>query len=140
MRREAAQAPDPTARQLSIRVMAMPADANAYGDIFGGWLMSQMDIAGSVVAVQIAQGKVATVAVNAMRFIQPVFVGDLVSLYAQLKRAGNSSIKVDVEVFAEREHQLNDLQLVATATLTYVAVDDQRRPRRLKPLQTSRKL
>ncbi len=120
-------------RRLTIRVAAMPADANAYGDIFGGWLMSQIDIAGSVIAIQAAGGRVATVAVNAMRFIKPVFVGDLVSLYANLKRKGTSSITVDVEIYAERGHDRNKLQKVATATLTYVAVNDTGRPR---PLQT----
>ncbi len=116
-------------RRLTIRVAAMPADANAYGDIFGGWLMSQIDIAGSVIAIQAANGRVATVAVNAMRFIKPVCVGDLVSLYTSLNRIGNTSVSVDVDVYAERGRDRNRLQKVTTATLTYVAVDDQGQPR-----------
>jgi acyl-CoA thioesterase YciA len=131
---EAAQEPqDPTKRQLTIRVLAMPADANPHGDIFGGWLMSQIDIAGSVVAIQTAQGRVVTVAVNEMRFILPVFVGDLVSLYARLKQVGRTSVTVEVEAFAEREQERNQLQRVATATLTYVAVDGNGRPRAVSP-------
>ena len=130
MTTEAAQEPQgPTERQLTIRVLAMPADANPHGDIFGGWLMSQIDIAGSVVAIQTAQGRVVTVAVNEMRFILPVFVGDLVSLYARLKQVGRTSVTVEVEAFAEREQERNQLQRVSTATLTYVAVDENRRPR-----------
>ena len=107
----------------------MPADANPWGDIFGGWLMSQIDVAGSVVAVQVARGNVVTVAANEIRLLQPVFVGDLVSLYARLQKIGNTSVTVDVEAFAEREQDRNRLQRVATATLTYVAVDQNRRPR-----------
>ncbi len=118
-------------RRLTIRVAAMPADANAYGDIFGGWLMSQIDIAGSVIAIQAANGRVATVAVNAMRFIKPVCVGDLVSLYASLNHIGNTSVCVNVDVYAERGNDRNRLQKVATATLTYVAVDDHGQPRRV---------
>jgi len=121
--------------RLTIRVAAMPADANAYGDIFGGWLMSQIDIAGSVIAIQAANGRVTTVAVNAMRFLKPVCVGDLVSLYANLNRIGNSSISVDVEIYAERGHDRNKLQKVATATLTYVAVDDKGQPRPVRGTQ-----
>ena len=130
MTTEAAQEPQgPTERQLTIRVLAMPADANPHGDIFGGWLMSQIDIAGSVVAIQTAQGRVVTVAVNEMRFILPVFVGDLVSLYARLKQVGRTSVTVEVEAFAEREQERNQLQRVSTATLTYVAIDENGRPR-----------
>ena len=134
MTTEAAQEPqDPTKRQLTIRVLTMPADANPHGDIFGGWLMSQIDIAGSVVAIQTTQGRVVTVAVNEMRFILPVFVGDLVSLYARLKQVGRTSVTVEVEAFAEREQERNRQQRVATATLTYVAVDENRRPRTVSP-------
>jgi len=120
---------DPAARSLTIRVLAMPAQANAYGDIFGGWLMSQIDIAGAIIAGQIAQGRVATVAVQEMRFLQPVLVGDLVSLYAQLQRIGTTSVTVSVEAFVERVQDRDALHPVATATLTYVAVDPDRRPR-----------
>lgn len=130
----AQEAQDPTEPQLTIRVLAMPADANPQGDIFGGWLMSQIDIGGSVVAIQTAQGKVVTVAVNEMRFILPVLVGDLVSIYARLKRVGRTSVTVEVEAFAEREQERNQLQRVATATLTYVAVDGNGRPRVVVPV------
>jgi len=131
---EAAQEPQDTAgRQLTIRVLAMPADANPHGDIFGGWLMSQIDIAGSVVAIQTAQGRVVTVAVNEMRFILPVLVGDLVSLYARVKQVGRTSITVEVEAFAEREQERNRQQRVATATLTYVAIDENGQPRAVLP-------
>lgn len=122
---------DPRARQLTIRVAAMPADANAYGDIFGGWLMSQIDIAGSVVAIHVARGRVATISVNEMIFLQPVHIGDLVSFYAQLQQVGNTSVSVDVEAFAERDEDRNRLHPVATARLTYVAVDGRRKPRQV---------
>jgi len=117
--------------QLCIRVAAMPSDANAYGDIFGGWLMSQIDIAGSVVAIQAANGRVATVAVKEMRFLKPVSIGDLVSLYGRLERMGNTSVTVKVEAYAEREVDRNKLQQVADAIITYVAVGDDRQPRAL---------
>ena len=134
MTTEAAQEPqDPTGRQLTIRVLAMPADANPHGDIFGGWLMSQIDIAGSVVAIQTAQGRVVTVAVNEMRFILPVLVGDLVSLYARVKQVGTTSVTVEVEAFAEREQERNRQQRVASATLTYVAIDGNGQPRAVLP-------
>lgn len=118
--------------RLTLRVAAMPADANAYGDIFGGWLMSQIDIAGSVIAIQAAKGRVATVAVDAMRFLKPVNVGDLVSLYASQQRIGTTSITVDVEAYAEQGRDRNRLHRVATATLTYVAVDDAGVPRKVE--------
>lgn len=126
---------DPAEPRLTIRVLAMPADANPHGDIFGGWLMSQIDIAGSVVAIQTARGRVVTVAVNEMHFILPVLVGDLVSLYARLKRVGRTSVTVEVDAFAEREQDRNRQQRVATATLTYVAVDGKGRPRAVFPPQ-----
>ena len=107
----------------------MPADANSSGDIFGGWIMSQVDIAGGVQAARLAQGRVATVAVNAFVFKQPVFIGDLVSFYARVVRVGRSSITVDVEVYAQRGTREESCVKVTEATLTYVAVDEQRRPR-----------
>lgn len=111
-----------------IRVVAMPADANAAGDIFGGWIMSQVDIAGSVVATRRAKGRVVTVAVNSFEFHQPVFIGDLVSCYAEVSRVGNTSLTVNVKVYAERDRLESEIK-VTEAVLTYVAVDDQRRPR-----------
>jgi acyl-CoA thioesterase YciA len=107
----------------------MPADANHTGDIFGGWIMAQVDIAGSVPAVQRARGRVATVAVNAFTFRQPVFVGDLVSFYAEVVKVGRTSITVDVEVYAQRRPDRMECVKVTEATLTYVAVGEDRRPR-----------
>jgi len=102
----------------------MPADTNPAGDVFGGWIMSQVDIAGGIVAAQRARGRVATVAVNAFVFKQPVSVGDVVSFYADVARTGRTSVTVDVEVYALR-HPTDPLVVKVTeATLTYVAVDD----------------
>ncbi|MBI1425152.1 MAG: acyl-CoA thioesterase [Gammaproteobacteria bacterium] len=119
----------PTDRPPDIRVLAMPADTNAAGDIFGGWLMSQVDIAGSILAFRIADGRVATVAVNNFTFLKPVFVGDLVSLYTRLVKIGNTSVQIAVEAFAQRHRGIEESHKVATATLTYVAVGEDRRPR-----------
>jgi len=116
---------------LAIRVMAMPADTNAAGDIFGGWLMSQMDLAGSVFARRIARGRVVTVAVDSFQFKQPVFVGDLISCYASITRIGKTSLTVHVKAFAERQGKTHDNIQVTEADLTYVAVDDHRRPRQI---------
>jgi len=117
---------------LAIRVMAMPADTNAAGDIFGGWLMSQMDIAGSVFARRIARGRVVTVAVDSFQFKQPVFVGDLISCYASITRIGKTSLTVHVKAFAERQGKTHENIQVTEADLTYVAVDDNRRPRQIQ--------
>jgi acyl-CoA thioesterase YciA len=113
----------------AIRVLAMPADTNPAGDIFGGWIMSQVDIAGSIVAFRRASGRVVTVAVNSFQFHQPVFVGDLVSCYAQVVRVGRTSLTVDVQVFAERNRGGGERIKVTEATLTYVAIGPDRRPR-----------
>ena len=118
----------PKGREVTLRVVPMPSDANYTGDIFGGWIMSQVDIAGSIPALRLARGRIATVAVNSFTFKQPVLIGDLVSFYADIVRVGRTSITVDVEVYAERR-TLNEVVKVTEATLTYVAVDDQRRPR-----------
>jgi acyl-CoA thioesterase YciA len=114
-----------------ISVMAMPADTNASGDIFGGWLMSQVDIAGSIVAGRRAGGRVVTVAVNSFEFRQPVFVGDIISCYAVITRTGNTSLTVNVRAYAERMRSGHQTLLVTQADLTYVAVDNERRPRTL---------
>lgn len=119
----------PKDEEPQIRVMAMPADTNASGDIFGGWLMSQVDIAGSVTAYRRARGRIVTVAVNEFRFLKPVFVGDLVSLYARVLHVGNTSIRVMIEGFAERSRGNDECDRVVEAEITYVALDDQRRPR-----------
>ena len=107
----------------------MPADTNAHGTIFGGWVMSQVDIAGSIPAWERAQGPVVTVAVNSFIFKEPVFVGDLVSFYARVLKVGRSSITVDVEVFAQRKREGREAVKVTEAQLTYVAVDEKRQPR-----------
>lgn len=124
----------PTDGDLVMRVMPMPADANGNGDIFGGWIMAQVDLAGSVLPARIAKGRIATVAVNQFIFKQPVSMGDLLSFYAHIERIGRTSITVRVEVYAERNP--SDLQVVKVteANLTYVAIDMQGKPR---PLPTS---
>ena len=121
----------PDERNLAIRVMAMPADTNATGDIFGGWLMSQVDIAGSLVARRHAHGRVATVAVNSFEFHQPVFVGDVISCYTEITRIGHTSLTINVKAYAERQQETHEVILVTAADLTYVAVDENRRPRPL---------
>jgi len=119
----------PKDREPSLRVVPMPADAGYGGDIFGGWIMAQVDIAGSIPAIRRAQGRVATVAVNSFQFRQPVFVGDVVSFYAEVVRVGRTSITVNVEVYAQRNPVKEECVKVTEATLTYVAVDSERRPR-----------
>ena len=123
----------PHDRQPALRVVPMPSDVNFVGDIFGGWIMSQVDIAGAIPAIRRARGRVATVAVNAFSFKQPVFVGDLVSLYADIVRVGRTSITVEVEVFAQRSPLDIECVKVTEATLTYVAVDGNRKPRIVPP-------
>ena len=118
-----------------LRVMPMPADANANGDIFGGWIMAQVDLAGSIPAIRTAQGRVATVAVNSFVFRQPVFVGDVVSFYADVVKVGRTSITVDVTVYAQRRPEREECVMVTEAVLTYVAVDNNRRPRVVSPPQ-----
>ena len=119
------------ARDLVMRVMPMPADVNANGDIFGGWIMAQVDIAGGVLAARLAKGRVATVAVNQFVFKQPVTIGDLLSFYAHVLQIGNTSVTVRVEVFAERNPADVQVVKVTEANLTYVAIDDRGRPRSL---------
>ena len=118
----------------TLRVMPMPSDANVHGDVFGGWIMAQVDIAGALPAVRRANGRVGTVAVNSFVFKQPVFVGDLLSFYARIVKTGTTSITVNVEVYAERNRLQSEVVKVTEATLTYVATNDQRRPRALPPL------
>jgi acyl-CoA thioesterase YciA len=122
----ATQLPD---EQPVLRIVPMPADTNAHGTIFGGWVMSQVDIAGSIPAWARARGPVVTVAVNSFVFKEPVFVGDLVSFYARVLKVGRTSITVDVEVFAQRGRSgSREAVKVTEAQLTYVAVDDRRQP------------
>lgn len=113
----------PLPRELVLRVMPMPADSNANGDIFGGWIMAQVDIAGSVLPARISRGRVATVAVNEFIFKQPVSIGDLLSFYATVVRIGRTSITVHVEVVAERDPSNPHVVKVTEANLTYVAID-----------------
>lgn len=119
----------PAGKDPTLRVVPMPADSNSTGDIFGGWVMSQVDIAGSIPAIRRARGRVATVAVNSFVFRQPVMVGDVVSFYAEIVKVGRTSITVSVEVYAQRNPEKEETVKVTEATLTYVAVDRQRRPR-----------
>ena len=116
-------------KQPALRVMPMPADANQNGDIFGGWIMAQVDLAGGTAAGRVARGRIATVAVKEFIFKQPVLIGDVLSFFAEVVRVGNTSITVRVEVYAERGPA--DLQVVKVteATLTYVAIDPSGRPR-----------
>ena len=119
----------PLGKEPTLRVVPMPADSNSSGDIFGGWVMSQVDIAGSIQAIRRARGRVATVAVNSFVFRQAVMVGDVVSFYADVVKVGRTSITVSVEVYAQRNPEKEETVKVTEATLTYVAVDNQRRPR-----------
>src|ERR1700712_5793116 len=112
---------------LSIRTLAMPADTNANGDIFGGWLLSQMDIAGGIFAAKTAKVRTVTVAIDAMNFRKPVFVGDLVSVHASLVRVGKTSITVHLEAWVMRYKETNSI-LVTDGNFTYVAIDDQGHP------------
>ncbi|NNG05960.1 MAG: acyl-CoA thioesterase [Inquilinus sp.] len=118
----------PPDAEPALRTIAMPADANPNGDIFGGWLLSQMDLAGSVVAYERAQGRIATVAIDAMSFVQPVFIGDLVTSYAEVVRVGRTSIQVRVDTFVKRRES-RETALVTEGLLTYVAIDRGGRPR-----------
>jgi len=123
----------PAGREPTLRVIPMPSDASHTGDIFGGWIMSQVDLAGSIPAVRRAQGRVATIAVNSFVFRQPVLVGDLVSFYAEIVKVGRTSITVDVQVFSQRLPDRKNGVKVTEAILTYVAVDNQRQPRPVPP-------
>ncbi|MEO5686254.1 MAG: acyl-CoA thioesterase [Burkholderiaceae bacterium] len=129
----AANAPTtlPADKELALRVIPMPSDANFNGDIFGGWIMAQVDLAGSVLPVRIAKGRVTTVAVNQFVFKQPVSVGDLLSFYATVERVGNTSITVRVEVYAERNPADIQVVKVTEANLTYVAIDKDGKPRQI---------
>ncbi|BBU26564.1 thioesterase superfamily protein [Caballeronia pedi] len=121
-------------KHVALRVVPQPADANVHGDVFGGWIMAQVDIAGSIPASRRANGRVATVAVNSFLFKHPVFVGDLLSFYADIVKTGNTSVTVSVEVWAQRLSLAEEVVKVTEATLTYVATDRDRRPRVLPSL------
>jgi acyl-CoA thioesterase YciA len=118
----------------TLRVVPQPSDVNLHGDVFGGWIMAQVDIAGSIPATLRAEGPVATVAVNSFVFKRPVWVGDLLSFYAKIIKTGRTSITVLVEVYAQRFRTSKETLKVTEATLTFVAIDENRRPRPLPPL------
>lgn len=119
----------PVDQELVLKVIPMPGDCNANGDIFGGWVMAQVDLAGSVLPARYTQGRMATVAVNEFIFKQPVRVGDILSFFSKVSRIGRTSITVKVEVYAERYRSQGNYTKVTEASLTYVAIDDQGRPR-----------
>ncbi len=121
----------PTDKELVMKVIPLPADTNANGDIFGGWVMAQVDLAGSVLPARMMQGRMATVAVNEFLFKQPVRVGDLLTFYSEVIRVGRTSITVKVEVYAERFRAQGQYTKVTEATVTYVAIDDAGRPREI---------
>ncbi len=118
--------------ELTTRTLAMPADANPSGDIFGGWVLSQMDIAGGIAAGQHAQGRVATVAIDAMSFIRPVNIGDILCVYAEIEKSGRTSITVHLEAWALRE-RMGERVKVTEGQFIFVALDDDGRPRPLEP-------
>ena len=121
-------ADQPPAGQPAIRVSAMPSDANAYGDIFGGWLVGQMDLGAGLVAARHAKGRAVTIAMDRMQFHAPVAVGDEVSVYARIVKVGRSSMVIAVEAWRRERHGEN-VQKVTEASFTFVAIDDERRPR-----------
>jgi len=119
----------PQDHELVLKMIPMPSDVNANGDIFGGWVMAQVDMAGAVIPARLTQGRFATVAVNQFVFKQPVKVGDLLSFFSHVTRIGNTSVTVQVEVYAERSSAQGQYVKVTEASLTYVAIDDNGRPR-----------
>ncbi len=120
-------------KHCTLRLMPMPAELNPHGDVFGGWVMAQVDVAGAIPAMQRAKGRVATVSVNSFLFKQPISVGDIVSLYADIVRVGSTSITVRVEVFAERNYAAPIIVKVTEAELTYVAIDGDGMKRQVPP-------
>ena len=126
--------PNTAERDPTLRVMPMPSDVNANGDIFGGWIMAQVDLAGTVLPARIAKGRIATVAVNEFVFKQPVSIGDLLSFYARVERVGRTSVTVNVEVYAERNPANLQVVKVTEANLTYVAIDRDGKPRLIPTL------
>lgn len=126
------QSQDEPEGELTIRVVAMPADTNTSGDIFGGWVLSQMDIAGGVAAAQVAQGRVATVAVNAMTFIAPVKVGDVLCVYTHVRKTGTTSIHLDIEAWVRRG-RIASREKVTEGTFVFVAITEDGNPRPLPP-------
>jgi acyl-CoA thioesterase YciA len=119
--------------QPATRVTTMPADANPYGDIFGGWLMSQMDMAAGLVAARHSAGRAVTIAVNGMEFLRPVFVGDEVSVFATLVKVGSTSMTIDVEAWRRARHSTESYK-VTQARFVFVGVDENRQPRKVPPM------
>lgn len=117
--------------QLTVRILPMPADTNANGDIFGGWVLSQMDIAGAICAAETAKGRVATVAVEAMNFIAPVKVGDVLSVHTEVERVGRTSVSIHIEAWVSR-NRIGALEKVTDGTFVFVAIDEMGKPRPLK--------
>ena len=124
--------PDQPHGELTVRLIAMPADTNANGDIFGGWVMSQMDQAGGIAAVERAQGRAVTIAVEAMTFIRPMKVGDVLCVYTSIGKVGRTSMKIHIEAWAQR-FRTHLREKVTVATFTFVAIDDEGRPRAVPP-------
>ena len=126
-----APVPLPKDKELVLKVIPLPADTNGNGDIFGGWVMAQVDLAGSVLPARHTRGRMATVAVNEFIFKQPVRVGDILSFFSEVTRVGRTSVSVKVEVYAERHLAQGQYVKVTEANLTYVAIDDMGRPREI---------
>ncbi|WPB57812.1 acyl-CoA thioesterase [Xylophilus sp. GOD-11R] len=124
----------PTDKELVLKLTPRPSDCNLNGDIFGGWVMAQVDIAGSIIPARYTRGRMATVAVKEFVFKQPVWVGDILSFFGKVVRVGTTSVTVEIEVFAERYVDQGRYVKVTEATLTYVAIDDTGRPRPLPSL------
>jgi len=121
--------------ELAIRTLAMPADANPDGDIFGGWLLSQMDIAGGIVSKQIAKSRTVTIAVNSMTFYRPVVVGDILCCYCSVQSIGKTSISLLVEAWVSRPTEIGSRVKVTEGIFTYVCIDATRRPKKITPSQ-----
>lgn len=122
----------PQDQELVMRIIPMPADCNINGDIFGGWVMAQVDLAGAVMAWRVVKGRMATVAVNEFVFKEPVMAGDLLSFFSKVERLGNTSVTVSVEVYSEQLHNQGEYRKVTQASLTYVAIDAKGRPRSIQ--------
>jgi acyl-CoA thioesterase YciA len=122
----------PQDQDLVMRIIPMPSDCNVNGDIFGGWVMAQVDLAGAVMAWRIVKGRLATVAVNEFVFKEPVMAGDLLSFFSKVEHLGNTSVTVSVEVFSEQLHNQGEYRKVTQASLTYVAIDAHGRPRSIQ--------
>ena len=117
--------------ELTTRMLAMPSDTNPAGDIFGGWLLAQMDIAGNLVSKRVAKGRTVTIAVDSMSFHKPVFVGDTIAFYTQVKKIGRTSITINVEAWVTRQYSTKMIR-VTEGNFTFVAVDDNREPREIR--------